>query len=200
MQVQTTSQTLTNSLDCSQASSSTPAPISRTASRIAKRNRHSHPSCSSVSAAAGTAALPPLLPPPGPHGSSIFPSPAEYAARRQSLPGQPNHIITEGWAHVSNKAIDDLQSAEDVIAGAITREPSNRDIMTAILAAIHSLQTQIISLADKQASTTSTVGFLANECHRIRVGITKLSQEAGRPQKAPAPAPACPKPAAQPYP
>ena len=68
--------------------------------------------------------------------------------------------------------------------------------MTAILVAIHSLQTQIIGLVEKQASTTSTVGFLANKCNSIRVGVTKLQQEPGRPQKAPAPAPARPKPAA----
>ena len=148
MQVQTGSCTLTNPLDRSQASSPTPAPISRTASRIGKKNRPSRPSSPTVSAAAATAPLPPLLPPPGPHGSSIFPTPTEYAARRQSLPGQPNHIITEGWAHVTNQSIDDPQSAEDLIEGAKTRDPSNQDVMTAILAAIHFLQIQIVGLAE----------------------------------------------------
>jgi len=174
MQVQTASRGLTNDLDRSQASSSTLAPISRTASRIGKKNHPSRPFSTTVSAAAATAALPSLLPPPGPHGSSIFPSPAEYAARRQSLPGQPNHIITETWAHVINQSIDDPQLAEDIIEGAKTRDSSNRDVMTAILTAIHSLQTQIIGLAEKQGSTTSTVGFLADEGNRIRVGVTKL--------------------------
>jgi len=125
-------------------------------------------------------------------------------SRQQSRPrphptNQPNHIITEGWAHVVNQSIDDPQSAEDLIAGAMTRDPTNRDVMTAILAAIHSLQTQIIGLAEKQASTTSTVSFLADETNRIRVGVAKLQQEAGRIQKAPTPAPPLPKPQPQPY-
>jgi len=71
--------------------------------------------------------------------------------------------------------------------------------MTPILAAIYSLQTQIISLAEKQASTTSTVSFLADETNRIRVGVAKLQQEASRIQKAPMPAPRPPKPQTQPY-
>jgi len=61
---------------------------------------------------------------------------------------------------VINQSIDDPQSAEDLITGAKTRDPTNRDVMTAILAPIHCLQTQIIGLAEKQASTTSTVDFL----------------------------------------
>jgi len=71
--------------------------------------------------------------------------------------------------------------------------------MMAILALIHSLQTQIIGLAEKQASTTSIVGFLADEYNKIRVVVTKLQPKAGCPQKAPALSPAHPKPAAQPY-
>jgi len=145
------------------------------------------------------------LPSSASHGSSIFPSPKEYMSRQQSPPcprtsNQPNHIINEGWAHVINQSIDDPPSAEDLIAGAKDRDPTNWDVMTAILATIHSLQTQIIGLAEKQASTTSTVGFLADECNRIRVGVTKLQEEAARLQKAPAPAPTRPKPASQPYP
>ena len=125
-------------------------------------------------------------------------------SRQQSPPhprpsNQPNHIITEGWTHVINQSIDDPESAENLIEGAKHQDPTNRDIMTAILAAIHSLQTQIISLADKQASTTSTFSFLADETNRIRVGVAKLQQEAGRTQKAPAPAPRPPKPQPQPY-
>ena len=112
---------------------------------------------------------------------------------------QPNHIITEGQAHVINQSIDDPQSAEDLIAGAKTTDPTNRDVMTAILVAIQSLQIQIIGLAEKQASTTSTVSFLADETNRIRVGVTKLQQEAGQIQKVPAPAPRPPKPQPQPY-
>ena len=135
-------------------------------------------------------AFPSLLPPHSSHGSNIFPSPAEYAVRRQSLPGESNHIIIEDWAHVINQSIDDPQSAEDLIAGLTTRDPINRDLMSAILVAIHSLQTQIMGLAEKQASTTSTVGFPADECNRIGVGITKLQQEAGCLQKALAPPPA----------
>ena len=98
-----------------------------------------------------------------------------------------------------NQSIDDTQLAEDLIAGAKTRDPTNRDVMTAILVAIHSLQTQIIGLAEKQASTTSTVSFLADETNRIRVEVTKLQQEAGQIQKAPAPAPRPPIPQPQPY-
>jgi len=125
-------------------------------------------------------------------------------SRQQSPPcphptNQPNHIITEGWAHVINQSIDDTQLAEDLIAGAKTRDPTNRDVMTAILVAIHSLQTQIIGLAEKQASTTSTVSFLADKTNRIRVGVAKLQQEAGRIQKAPAPAPRPPRPQLQLY-
>jgi len=179
MKVQTASCTLTNPLDCNLASTPTPAPISRTASRIGKKSRPSHPYSTTVSAAAAIAALHSLLPPPVPHRSSIFLSSPEYAARHQSLSGQPNHIIPECWAHVINQSVDDPESGEDLIAGTTTRDPTNRDIMTAILAAIHSLQTQIIALAEKQASTTSTVSFLADECNRIRVGVTKLQQEAG---------------------
>ena len=89
---------------------------------------------------------------------------------------------------------------EDLIAGATNRDPTNQDVMTAILAAIHSLQTQIIGLEEKQVSTTSTVGFLADEYIRLRVGLTKLQQEAGHPQKALVPALARPKPIAQLYP
>jgi len=62
--------------------------------------------------------------------------------------------------------------------------------MTAMLAAIHSLQLQVTNLAEKQATTSSTLGFLTDETHQIRKGVTKLQQEAGHTQKAPAdPAP-----------
>jgi len=125
-------------------------------------------------------------------------------SRQQSPPrpcpyNQPNHVITEGWAHVINYSIDDLQSAESLIEGATIRDPTNRDMMTVILAAIQSLQLQIIGLAEKQASTTSTVSFLADETNGIRVGVAKLQQEAGRTQKAPAPVLRPPKPQPQPY-
>ena len=95
-----------------------------------------------------------------------------------------------------NQSIDDPQAAQDLINGAKKQDPTNRDIMTAILAAIHSLQTQVINLAEKQASTTSTVSFLGDETNRIRLGVAKLQQEAGRIQKGPAPAlrPAKPQP------
>jgi len=206
MHVPTASRTITNPLDRSQASSPTPAPVSRTPSRVGKKNCPSRPSSTNLpaAAAAATAALQPPFPPPGPHGSSIFPSLEEYMSRQQSPPrprtsNQPNQIINEGWADVINQSIDDAQSAEDLIAGAKDRDPTNRHVMTVIPAAIHSLQTQIIGLAEKQASTTSTVSFLADECNRIRVGVTKLQQEAARPQKAPAPALCPPKPQPQPY-
>jgi len=62
--------------------------------------------------------------------------------------------------------------------------------MTAMLAAIHSLQLQISNLAEKQAASSSTLGFLTDETNQIRKRVTKLQQEAGRIQKAPAaPAP-----------
>jgi len=197
MQVPTTSRTLTNSLDRSQASSPTPVPRSRAASRIGKKGRQSRPSSIKVPAAAGAAVVA-LFP-------DRIPSPQEYsaaartAAQQQQASGQPNHIITEGWAHVINQSIDDPQAADDLIQGAKKQDPSNRDVMTAILAPILSLQTQIIDLAEKQASTTSTVSFLADETNRIRLGVAKLQQEAGRIQKAPAPAPRPPKTQPQPY-
>ena len=134
-----------------------------------------------------------------------IPSPLEYAmaakatAQQQQHPNQPNYIITEGWGHVINQSIDDLQAAQDLIEGAKQQAPTNRDIMTAILVAIHSLQTQIIDLAEKQALTTSMVSFLADETNRIRLGVAKLQQEAGRIQKAPTSAPRPPKPQPQPY-
>jgi len=125
MQVPTASRTLTNRLDCSQASSPTPAPISRAASRIDKKGRPSCPYSTNVPAAAAavTAVLLPPLPPPGPHGSSIFPSPEEYRDRQQSPPhpspsNRPNHIITEGWGHILNLTIDDPEAAEALIKGA----------------------------------------------------------------------------------
>jgi len=49
------------------------------------------------------------------------------------------------------------QAAQDLIEGAKKQDPTNPDVITGILAAIYSLQTQIIYLAKKQASTTSTV-------------------------------------------
>jgi len=79
-----------------------------------------------------------------------------------------------------NQSIDNPQAPQDLIAGATKQDPTNHDIMTAILAAVHSLQTQIIDLAEKQASTTSTVSFLADENNRIRLGVVKLQQQAGR--------------------
>jgi len=199
IQVPIASCTLTNPLDCSQASSPTPAPIPRTASRIAKKSCPFRPLSTTVSTAAATAALQPSLLLPGPYGSSIFHSLEEYLDRQRSPPrprpsNQPNYIITEGWAHVINQSIDDAQSGEDLIADATTRDYTNRDVITAILAAIHYLQTQVIALAEKQASTSSTISFLADETNRIRVGVAKLQQETGRMQKTPAPAPCPPKP------
>jgi len=71
--------------------------------------------------------------------------------------------------------------------------------MTAMLAAIYSLQLQITNLAEKQVTTSSTLGFLTDETHQIQKGVTRLQQEARRTQKAPAPAPYLPKPQPQPY-
>jgi len=98
-----------------------------------------------------------------------------------------------------NLTIDDPEAAEALIKGADQQDPTNRDVMTAMLAAIHSLQLQINNLAEKQAATSSTLGFLTDETHQIRKGITKLQQEAGRTQKALAPAPCPPKPQPQLY-
>jgi len=105
----------------------------------------------------------------------------------------------EGWGHVINQSIDDPQAARYLIERAKRQDPTNRDVMTAILAAIHSLQTQIIDLAEKQAPTTNTVSFLADKANKIRVGVAKLQQEAGCFQKAPAPTPRPPKSQPQPY-
>jgi len=124
---------------------------------------------------------------------------AKATAQQQQHPSQPNHIIIEGWGHITNQSIDNPQAAQDQIEGATRQDPSNRDVMTAILAAIHSLQIQIIDLAEKEASTTSTVSFLADETNRIRLGVAKLQQQAGRILNAPIPAPRPPKPQPQPY-
>jgi len=80
---------------------------------------------------------------------------------------------------VINQSIDDLQAAQDLIEGTKRQDPPNPDIMTAIQTAIHSLQTQIIDLAKKQAFTTSTVSFLVDEANRIRVAVAKLQQVPG---------------------
>ena len=135
MPVPIASRSLTNPLDRSQASSPIPAPITRTASRVGKKNRLSRPLSTNVpaAAAAASAALQAPLPPPA---SGTFPSLEEYmrSPPRPRLSNQPNHIITEGWVHVINHSIDDPQSAESLIEGATTRDPTNRDIMTVILA------------------------------------------------------------------
>jgi len=99
---------------------------------------------------------------------------------------------------VINQSIDNPQAAQDLIDGTTKQDPTNRDIITTILAAIHSLHTQIIDLAEKQASTTSTLSVLADETNRIRLRVAKLQQEAGHIQKAPAPALRPPKPQPQP--
>ena len=197
-QVPTTSRTLTNPLDRSQASSPTPVPTSRTASRIGKKNRPPCPSSTNL-AAAGGAAVAALFP-------DRIPSLTEYSAaaraaaqQQQQHPNQPNYIITDGWCHIVNLTIDDPEAAEALIKGADKQDPTNREMMTAMLAAIHSLQLQVTNLAKKQAATSSTLGFLTDETHQIRKGVTKLQQEAGRIQKAPAPAPRPPKPHPQPY-
>jgi len=52
MQVPTASRTITNPLNCSQASSPTPAPISKTASWVGKKNRPSCPSSTNLPAVA----------------------------------------------------------------------------------------------------------------------------------------------------
>jgi len=138
MQVQTASRTLTNPLDRSQASSPIPVPTSRTASRIGKKNRLPRPSYTNLAAAGGAAVAALFL--------DRIPSPTEYSAaaraatQQQQHPSQPNHIIMEGWAHVINQSIDDPQAAEDLIPGAKRQDPTNRDVMTAVLVAIHSLQ------------------------------------------------------------
>ena len=88
-----------------------------------------------------------------------------------------------------NLTIDDPEATEALIKEADQQDPTNCDVMTAMLAAIHSLQLQITNLDEKQAATSSTLGFLTDETHQIRKGVTKLQQEAGRMQKAP-PAPA----------
>jgi len=93
-QVQTASHTLTNPLDCSQASSPTPVPKSKTASRIGKMNRPPR-SLSTNLAAAGGAAMAALFP-------DRISSPTEYlaaaraAAQQQQHPAKPNHIISDG--------------------------------------------------------------------------------------------------------
>ena len=100
-----------------------------------------------------------------------IPSPTEYlaaaraAAQQQQYSDQPNHIITDGWGHIVNLTIDDSEAAEALIKAADKQDPTNHDIMTAMLAAIHSLQLQVMNLAEKQATTSSTLGFLTDETH-----------------------------------
>ena len=99
-----------------------------------------------------------------------------------------------------NLTIDDPEATEPLIKGAGKQDPTNHDIMTAMLVAIHSLQLRITNLAKKQGSTSSTLGFLTDETHQLRKGVTKLQQEAGRMQKAPSALALQPKaPAPQPY-
>jgi len=77
------------------------------------------------------------------------------------------HPVTLNW-------LGSVPQIEDVWIDTKTRDPTNQDVMTAILAAIHYLQTQTIGLAEKQVSTTSTVSFLADETNKIMVGVAKL--------------------------
>jgi len=81
MQVQTASCTLTNPLGRSQASSPTPVPTSRTASRIGKKSCPAHPSSTNLAAAGGAAV------------AALFPDKIRPQQSTQQRPGpQPNNI------------------------------------------------------------------------------------------------------------
>jgi len=138
------------------------------------------PTCVRTNPPAGGTA--PGIPTPGPsRTASAAAATVAPLASSSAGPTTVQHIINTGWEHPIYMTTDDPEVAETVIAGASQQDPSNRDIMAILLAAMSSLQLQVTTLTEHVGDNTSGIKSLALDLDRVKHSIRSLNTQVGRP-------------------